>query len=291
LAAHDVAEDTTQGWTRESDVGDFRSNERARMENGGALTKLPRGGTADHATYSDTVESFQIARYASQFVIDDQDIQDDNFGGVSGFVPADMGVAARQLRPDLVYTILMGNPNMRDAVALFHAATHSNLQTSSALSIATLSSGRKTMRLQTEGGRNLNISGKYLIVPPALAGLAETLVESNNIVSGNTTGLVDRNPNAGKGIQVVVDARLENGVTDPTDATGATVNAGSATTWFLASEPSNHTIEVAYLRGTGRAPAIRPFVLTEGRWGLGWDVKVDIGAKALDWRGLQKTTA
>jgi len=44
--------------------------------------------------------------------------------------------------------------------------------------------------------------------------------------------------------------------------------------------------QVGYLRGTGRVPAIRSFVLDKGQWGIGWDIKFDIGAKALDFRGM-----
>ena len=292
LAAFQTAEDsTTGGWVRESDVSNFQTNERARMENGGALKKLPRGGEADHESYDDNVETFKIARYAKQFVIDEQDIIDDNFGGLTGFVPSDMGVAARQLRADLIYSLLLANANMRDGVALFHTATHGNLQTSSALGINSLKTARSNMRIQQENGRNLNIAARFLIVPTALEDDAEALVSSPLLITGEDATKGNRNPNANKGITVVSDARLDNGVTDPTDGSGGTVHAGSATTWFLASVASNHTIECAYRRGTGRAPQIRSKILTEGRWGLGWDVNMDIGAKALDWRGLSKNTA
>lgn len=291
LAAYQVAEDSTGGgWVRESDVSDFRTNERARMANGGALKKLTRGGTADHADFEDVVESFKIARYAKQFVIDEQDVVDDNFGGIAGFVPADLGVAARQVRPDLIYTILMGNPDMRDSTALFHA-DHGNLTGSSALAAATLATVRKKMRIQTENGRNLNIMPKFLIVPPALEDTAEALVKDRTLITGADTTIPSLNTNATKGLVIVSDARLENGLADPTDGTGATTNAGSATTWFMSAVAASHTIECAYLRGSGRVPQIRPFVLDRGQWGLGWDVKMDVGAKALDWRGLAKATS
>ena len=51
------------------------------------------------------------------------------------------------------------------------------------------------------------------------------------------------------------------------------------------------TIEVAYRRGTGRAPQVRSFTLDKGKWGMGWDINMDIGAKAMDWHGMRKTTA
>ena len=294
LSGFQAAPDSTGGgWVRESDVANFQSNERARMKAGGALEKLPRGGSASHAEFEDVVETFKLARYAKQFVIDDQDVQDDTFGGVSQHAPSDLGVAAAQLRPDLVYSIIMGNPDMRDSIALFHAS-HSNLNTSAGLAIGTLQTSVKSMMLQQETSRNLNIPAKFLIVPPALKYTAKELVGSTTIVyagGGTNTKLPANNAIADEGLVVVPEARLENGVTDPTDPTGATTNSGSVTTWFMAALAAYHTIEVAYRRGTGRVPQIRPFILTEGRWGIGWDIAHDIAAKALTWEGLQKNTA
>lgn len=290
LAAFEVAPDSTGGgWIRESDVADFKTNERPRMVNGGALEKLPRGKEAEHTEFSDVVESFKIARYARKFVIDDQDIQDDSFGGTNEFVPADLGTAARQVRPDLVYSILMGNPAMRDSNNLFDASNHANYAASSgALAIATLSAGRAAIRKQTENGRNLNLAAKFLLVPPTLWDTAVALCYSDIVVTGANTTIPNMNANRRAGLMPVEEARLENGVIDPSSGT---THAGANDHWFLAASAAAHTIEVAYLRGTGRAPQVRPFVLTQGRWGLGWDVKMDIGAKALDWRGLYRSEA
>lgn len=287
LAAYEVAPDsTTGGWVRESDVSDFKTNERARMVNGGALDKLPRGGSANHATFSDVVESYKIARYAKKFEIDDQDIIDDSFGETKGFVPADLGVAARQLRPDLVYAILMANAALADSIALFHAS-HGNLQTSSALAVGTLSSARAKMRLQTENGRNLNLSGRFVIVPPTVGDTARVLVKDRTLITGSDILIPSQNANADANLQVVEEARLENGLIDPRD--GSSIS-GSNSTWFLSALASAHTIEIGYRRGTGRVPQVRPYMLTEGRWGVGWDVSMDIGGKALGHRGMVKST-
>lgn len=290
LASFDVTPDfSTAGFCRESDVGNFQTQERSRMLNGGALDKLPRGSEANHAEYEDSVETFKIARYAKQFVVDDQDIIDDTFGGMNAFAPADMGVAARQLRPDLVASILIGNPVMRDGVTLFHDATHGNWETSAPLGTAgKLELVRKKMRILREGVRNLNLMVKYLIVPAALEDTADVLVKSRVMITGSDIVRGANNPNEGKGLVVVADSRFDNGVTDPTDPTGATVHAGSATTWWASATASAHTIEVAHLRGTGRVPQVRSKILDQGRWGIGWDIKHDIGAKALAWQGLQR---
>ena len=290
LAAFDAAPDsTTGGWIREADIPNFKTNERARLEKGASLTKLPRGSEADHAEYEDNVESYKIARYAQQFVVDEQDIIDDTFGGINQHTPSEMGEAARELRPDLVYSILIGNPNMRDGNPLFDASNHGNNTGSAAFALATLGAARSRMRLQTENGRNLNIAPRFLIVPDALLDTALEAIKSGVVIAGDANTLRGAfNAQSASGLTTASDARLDNGVTDPTDPTGSTVHAGSGTTWWLSGAASAHTIEVGYRTGTNRRPQMRGFALTQGKWGIGWDINLDIGAKALSWEGLQR---
>jgi hypothetical protein len=287
MASFEEVGDTTVGWVREVDVQNFQSQERARFGANAALKKLPRGGMAEHVAPEDALESYKIARYANQFVVDEQDIVDDAFNALLD-MPREMGAAARQLRPSLVYGILLGNPDMRDGDALFHA-NHGNLGTSgTALSADTLQAAIVAMGKQTEYGRTLNISPRYLIVPLDLKFDAMILLRSaQRIIAADSGGTY--NPLAAEDIDLRADNRIGvSGVTDP--ATGVSY-AGTATNYFLAASPSQGpTIEVGYLRGTGRVPMIRAFVLDQGQWGLGWDCKLDIGAKSLDWRGLYKAT-
>lgn len=291
LTSYMEAPDTTQGWVTEADVADFKTQERPRVEVGPGLAKLPRGGEADDANYEDNAESYKIARYAKKFVVDEQDVIDDSLGALSD-VPAKFGMAAARLRPDLVYAILLANPNLADGVALFSsAATRGNLGTTSALAAPTLKTAIAAMNTVRENDVNLNLTPTHLIVPPSLRFTAKELIASAAIVIAGTAGTVTErgtaNTLADENLQLVSDSRLENGVTDPASGTAY---GGSASTWFLASVMA-HLIEVGYLRGTGRAPRVRSGMLDKGQFGMWWDVSMDIGAKALDWKGLRKTTA
>lgn len=276
--------DTTQPWTNTTDVADFKTNERPRMTKGPDLEKLPPGGTADHVSRSDIGESYKIARYAKQFVIDEQDVINDRFNALMD-MPREMGLAAARLRPDLVYAILLANAALSDGTALFHA-DHGNLDTTSALADATLRAAITAIAVQQENGVNLNLRASHLIVPSDLKFTASQLINSSE-VRGATGQTGTRNPLQDENLTMISDSRLSNGVTDP--ATG-TAHAGSVSTWFLVAAMA-HTIEVAYLRGTGRAPRVRRFNLEKGQYGIGWDVNMDIGAKSLDYRGLHKSTA
>ncbi|MFQ5733003.1 MAG: Mu-like prophage major head subunit gpT family protein, partial [Planctomycetaceae bacterium] len=280
--------DTTRGWTRERDVADFKMNDRIRMAKGPNLARLPRGGTADHYDRSDVQESYRIARYARQFVVDEQDVIDNNLDAFAD-TPREMGLAAARLRPDLVYSILLANPDMADAVPLFDAA-HGNLKAGAALSSATLIAAIAAIELQQENSVNLNLRASHLIVPSELKHTgAELLNSSQLLLAGNTdTVRGSRNTiNAIESLDLVSDSRLSNGVTDPTDDT---VRAGSSSTWFVAAA-TGHTIEVGFLRGSNRGPTSRSFTLDKGRYGMGWDVKMDVGAAALGHHSLEKNTA
>lgn len=292
LSTYLESPDSTVGWVREQDVADFKTQERPRMAKSSGLQKLPRGGEADHLSRSDVGESYRIARYAKQFVVDEQDIIDDSLGALAD-TPQEMGLAAARLRPDLVYAIILANPTLTATARALFNATDGNLDTNSALAAGTLRAAVSAMALFQENGVNLNLKPTHLIVPPSLRHLAHELVNSSQILiarGGTTDTTVERgssNALLADGLTPVSDARLENGVIDPSSGT---TYAGLGTAWYLACALA-HTIEVGYLRGTGRAPRVRSFTLERGQYGLGWDVSMDIGAKALDWRGLHKATA
>ena len=289
LATYMDAPDTTNGWTSTADVGDFKTNDRILLAKGPNLVKLPRGGEADHYDRSDVKESYKIARYAKQFVADEQDIIDDMLGALAQ-TPVEMGLAAARLRPDLVYALILRNAALdADSVALFHA-DHSNLNTSAGLTNANVTVCIAGIEKQRSNSINLNLRASHLIVPSDEKHDAMQIANSSEVLWGadNETALGNMNPIKAEGLTVIADSRLSNGVTDPVD--GAS-QSGSTTTWYMASS-MGHTIEVGYLRGTGRAPQVRSWTYTsEGKYGMGWDVSLDIGAKALDFRGMAKNTA
>lgn len=276
------APDSTNGWVREVDVPDFKTNTRIMTDKTGQLQKLTRGDSAQHTTIGDTEETYKIARYAQQFVADEQDIIDDAFNVLLD-MPREMGYAAARLRPDLVYAILLANAALgADSVALFHS-DHSNTATD-ALAASAIQAAVTAISLQRKNNVPLNLMLKYLIVNPTLEFAADIALNSAYRQAA-TEG--DRNPLNQRGIILRSDARLGvAGVTDP--ATG-TAYTGSTTTWFSAIDPAQGpTIEVGYLRGTGRRPQLRSFVLDRGQWGVGFDIKHDIGSKALAYQGLYR---
>lgn len=285
LGAYDEAADTTD-FVEVVDVPDFKQNEVIALGKQPGLELLARGQTAKDTTYADEQETYRVKRFARKFTIDDQDIIDNNLDGFSSVLP-EMGLRAASLRPDMVYYMLIANPTLAaDSVVVFHSG-HANTDTN-ALSSANLKTGVSKMRLQQQNGVNLNINPAFLIAAPTLEWTGKELINSSQIIIAGTAGSVTERGNENVlrdlNLQLRIDARLENGVTDPITGTAA---AGAATKWFLASRPFR-TIRVAYRQGTGRKPQIRRYVLDKGQWGMGWDINLDIGAAMLGYRGLYR---
>lgn len=204
---------------------------------------------------------------------------DDNIDLLLSEVPRQLGAAARSLRPDLVYSYLFRNPALSDGVALFHA-DHGNLNTSSGLADATLGTAMQTISTQKDGPIALNLRGDYLIVPTALERVAGKLIRDVWVGDANAT----RSP------ILRSDSRLDNGLVDPTDGTGATIHAGDQTTWYM-STAGRHTLEVEYLAGRNKAPEIRQHLITRGSFGVAFDVRHFLSLLAVDHRGICKNTA
>jgi hypothetical protein len=286
LAAFMEAVDTTGGWCFETDVNNFQTQERASLGKTATPDLLPPGGTASDATFGDGVEKYKIARYAKKLSLDEQNIIDDNLSALQR-LPVEMGLACARLRPNLVYAILLANPNMQDGYALF-STQHNNYVTGagSALSVTSLGAGVTAMSKQTQDSVNIDINPEFLIGPQDLRFTAQTILRSGEVRDTTaSTKYPVYNPMQDLTITLRTDNRL--GVAGVTDPYTKKVYAGSATNWFLAASGSTgKTIEVGYLTGTGRRPRIRSYILDKGQYGLGWDVNMDIGAKAIAFQGL-----
>jgi hypothetical protein len=175
------------------------------------------------------------------------------------------GTAAATLESDVVWSIVTANPIMGDGVALFHAS-HKNLTaTGTALDVASLGRARAAMARQTglDGKTVLNIRPAFLVVPSSLELTAEQL-------PAITTNVV---PQSIRSLSVIAEPRL-----DP---------ASGAIPWYLFASPSTiDTIEYAYLEGQDGV-----FIETRNGFdvdGLEIKARLDFGAKAIDWRGMQK---
>jgi hypothetical protein len=280
------AEDNTVGWTLENtSIPNFKEQERIRLKKGGtALTKHGRGGEAEHVGRDDTKEGYRIARYSNQFTVDEMDVIDDDLSAISD-MPDEMGLAAARLRPDLVFALLLSNPNLKDGNPIFSGAS---LRPGKALTAENLAAAITALAVIQEGNVNLSVRASHLILPEALSFLADQILNS---VERRETGTENGTKNTlrGKIRHVVSDPRLDNGVYDPNNEISV---AGTTDDWFLASD-ARPSIEVGYLRSSGRAPQVKRFSSNgeHGKWFVGWSTKLDVGAGALNREYIQKNEA
>lgn len=265
------------------DVPDFKTNEVIANGKINGMKKLPRGKTASHATFSDEQETFKIARYAEQMAIDEQDIIDNNLETFTT-IPDEFGADAARLMPDLIFYLLLSNPTLADGTAVFDVS-RGNTATD-AFADDKLTAGVSAMKKQKQNGVTLNVTPQYLLTGTALEWKARALLNSAEIrQKGSTDGTFGtKNVVQEIGLQLRTDARIDNGVTDPDSGSTA---SGSSTAWFLLSRPFR-TIRGAFRQGTGRRPQLRRYTFDKGRYGIGWDIAMDCGAKIIGYRGLYR---
>lgn len=280
LSAVENEPSTTQGWVYEGELPHFLGVTWFVQEYAARLERLARGDVAQQTSFGTKGEAIQLCRYASQFVIDDQDWLNGNATvGAVKLAASEQAVAAQRLKDDLIYALLLSNPTLSsDNLAVFHSS-HNNLASgggsvlsATSLDSATAAIGKQYLKAeQDKYPTHANLRARYIIVPPDLTGAMLRACRNMECEDGPL-------------FTIRQESRLSSiGVVDPHSGT---VYTGSATNWLACAKASSRpSIVVAGLDGPPK-PQIRSFVLDRGQWGLGWDVTLDIAAAFVDYRGV-----
>lgn len=268
MVGFNEAETTYQIWAGKGSNRDFKEAARVALSEAGTLELVPEGGQFKQDSFGEASARTKVATYGKLFSLTRQAIINDDLGMFSK-IATKYGSAAKRLVNKMVYAQLTGNVKMQDNVALFDSKHGNVAATGEALSVKAIAKAITAMRRQKgiQGEATLNVTPKYLVVPPELEMTAYQIVNSTAAVDGVNSGVV--NPYKGRFI-VVADAEL----TDP-DA------------WYLVADATQHdTIEVTYLNGveTPRLETRQGFDVD----GIEYKVAFDCGVSALDFRGLYK---
>lgn len=268
MVGFNEAETTYQIWAGKGSNRDFKEAARVALSEAGTLELVPEGAQFKQDSFGEASARTKVATYGKLFSLTRQAIINDDLGLFSK-IAIKYGSAAKRLVNKMVYAQLTGNVKMQDNVALFDSKHGNVAATGEALSVKAIAKAITAMRRQKgiTGEATLNITPKYLVVPPELEVTAYQIVNSTAAVDGVNSGVV--NPYKGRFI-VVADAEL----TDP-DA------------WYLVADATQHdTIEVTYLNGveTPRLETRQGFDVD----GIEYKVAFDCGVSALDFRGLYK---
>ncbi|WP_444885012.1 ClpP-like prohead protease/major capsid protein fusion protein [Microbulbifer sp. PSTR4-B] len=268
LKGYEEAQEIFPRFTSVGNLSDFKLTTRTDLGSFPSLRRVAPGAEFKYVSIGERAETAALATYGELFSITRQAIINDDLSAFTR-IPQKMGLAAVRTVGDLVFSILLNNPNMADGKALFHT-DHGNLATKAGINTASIDAARVLMGKQKDGTAFLNIRPKFLLCDIADEGSAKVALESEYEVGASTKN--NTTPNSVRNIaEVLSDARLSghNG-------------------WYLKADPVVHdTIEVLYLDGQ-QAPVLEE----QNGWsidGVEFKVRLDAAAKAWDAKGMVKT--
>jgi len=277
--AYDAAPQTFRPIVRETSALNFKPITRAQFGEAPALNKIRENGEFTRGTIGESTEQYRLATYGRIVAITRQVLLNDDVDAFTR-LPAAFGVQAAQLESDLVWGQILGNPVMKDGKTLFHA-DHGNIMIPQVIGLWSVSAGRTMFAKQTglDGKTTLSLTPSFIIVPAALDILAQQFIGS---IRPTTTA--DVVPEGLSRLQVISEARLDNGIDRPEDDI---VVEGDPHAWYMAGSPTQcEIVEIAYLEGNRG-------VYTETRTGFDIDgieikARLDVAAKIMDHRNIAK---
>jgi hypothetical protein len=269
LAGYETAPESWNTWCATGSVSDFKTHDLLAASETEDLDQINEASPYGYGKRGESKEQMQIATFGKLFAITRQTIINDDLAAMTD-IPRAHGEAAARKIGDVAYAVLTANAAMRDNVALFHS-NHGNLGTNGVISEITIAEAIKLMALQKDllGKRRLNINPQFFIAPQSIRGAAEIFFASNQF-SGAAADSTRSNPYAGGRFVQVYDARLDD---------------ASATGYYFAG-PKGKTVTVFFLNGQQA-----PYMETRQGWsvdGVEYKVRLDCGAKAIDWKALVK---
>ncbi len=264
--AYELAPQTFKPFVRPATVPDFRPVSRVALSDISKMQAVAEGAEYQYATVGDSSEQYVVGKWGQIISITWETIINDDLNAFDR-IPMAMGQEAAQVESDVVWAILLSNPLMNDGKTLFHA-DHGNLGAAADIDINSLQAGRTRMRTQrTVNGRFLNNAPSFLIAGPLKEQKANQYTSSNYVATKNG----DINPDYNRSLTPIIEGRIVDN------------------SWFLSADPnaqSIDTIEAAHLAGhEGLQTEQRQGFVTDGVEIKG---RLVFGAKAIDWRGMDK---
>ena len=218
----------------------------------------------------------KIDTYGRQFSMSRQAFINDDVGFITE-VPGLYAASAKRTINKQVYSILMNNPAIFDGVAMFDDAHGNLISAGSAPSIESVQKMMLKLLRQTDPfGDSIMVQPKYIIVPVGYGFLMSQLLETTMVdvdgIGNHTANALYKYRNQ---LQIIEEGALN-----------AMAGTGAAP-WFMVGDPSYaKSLQVDYLNGQ-ETPTIRRSEVP-GRLGFVWDIWLDWGITAVDFRGIAK---
>lgn len=267
---------TFQAWTSKGSVSDFKPTPDHSYLLGGVgdFELVPENGELKNsAPKTHLLPQRKIDTYGKQFSMSRQAFINDDIGFLSE-VPVAYTRAAKRTIDKAVYKVLVTNPAIYDGVTLFDAAKHKNAVADGA---APSQTAIQNIILLAQGqtdpfGEPIYEVPKYLVVPMGYEFILAVIFKSAQVTGSSNN---DINPLYNYPLQVIQSPWLN-------------ALAGSAAKpWFMVTDPSSSKcIQVDYLNGQ-ETPTFRRME-APGILGFTWDIYLDWGITAVDYRGIYK---
>lgn len=263
--AYAQAPQTWRPLGQQTTVPDFRATTRAALGDIAALEEVREHGEYKYGKLEEEGAPIRVTKFGKIIAITWEAVINDDLGALTR-IPRAYGLAAAETESNLVWNLILSNPNFTDTNPIFVAA-HGNLAASGgAINTTTLGAARAAMRKQkSKAGAFLNVEPRYLVVGPDKELEAFQFTSSQYVPAKNS----DINDGRNTSLIVIVDGRI------------------TGNQWYLFTEAGLiDTFEYAYLEG-------EPGVFTETREGFevdGMEIKARLvfGAAWIDWRGAYK---
>ncbi len=260
--AYAQAPQTWRPLGQQTTVPDFRATTRVALGDISALEEVKEHGEYKYGKLEEEGAPIRVTKFGKIIAITWEAIINDDLGALTR-IPRAYGFAAAETESNLVWNLILSNPNFTDSKKVF-VADHGNIAASGgAINTATLGAARAAMRKQkSKAGAFLNVEPRYLVVGPDKELEAYQFTSSAYTPAKNA----DINDSRNTSLIVIVDGRI------------------TGNQWFLFTEPGLiDTFEYAYLEG-------EPGVFTETREGFevdGLEIKARLvfGGAWIDWRG------
>ncbi len=289
-AAYESYPSTARRWCGRRDVKDFREHKNIKLGKFSRPEQVPKGGEIKSGTLSEEAEGYNALTYGQQLVFTREDFINDDIG-IFDRVPFELGDSMGMNVDDIVYDLLTSasgvGPTMDsiapgDSVAKALFATDrldgaNYISGATVLNSAGLTALKKLLRLIQQSKRPINVAPAFLLVPAILEQTALELVKSTNIIITGSTDAVRPSANTHQGtLEVIVEPRLD-----------AATNGGTA--FYAIARPGARAehIAISFLRGA-ETPTIQRMNLTNPL-AMGWLAYHDVGASAIDWRGIVRS--
>lgn len=246
----------------ETSRSDFKTTASVSLSDAPALTKIKENGEFETGQFAESAEQYKIETFGKRIALTRQAIINDDLSLFSK-VPYSMGVAGARLVQKAVFDIFKNNPEMADEENLFDSTAHKNVASNAASVQAAVEALLLLLRKQTSPKNEImGYNPGYVIVGADLEIAARQLISQVNAAKSSDVNVL---ANTLQG--VIVEASL------------------AAKKVFLTGRSEEvDMIEVAWLNGN-KGVNVRTRE-NSNILGVEWDVFMDFGIKALDYRGL-----